>query len=103
MAKSDHAARALEVEADLEVGEEAPLTAERIQLWLVNYLARVLDIPTESIATENTFESFGLDSAAAVGLTGDLGRWLGRKLDPTLAYDYPTIDAVAEHLALNAG
>ncbi len=32
-------------------------------------------------------------------MTGDLEDWLGCELDPTLLYDYPTIDALAWHLA----
>src|SRR5207249_2733002 len=43
--------------------------------------------------------SFGLGSLQAVGLAGDLQEWLGRPLSPTLVYEYPTIEALAQHLA----
>jgi acyl transferase domain-containing protein len=33
---------------------------------------------------------------------GELEAWLGRRLDPTLLYEYPTIDALARHLAPGA-
>jgi acyl carrier protein len=36
----------------------------------------------------------------AIGLTGDLEDWLGTRLDPTLLYDYPTVAALAKHLAI---
>ncbi|MEL6606584.1 MAG: acyl carrier protein, partial [Cyanobacteria bacterium J06614_10] len=40
----------------------------------------------------------GLDSSAAIGLTGDLEDWLGQSVDPTLLYDYPTVDALVAYL-----
>jgi acyl carrier protein len=32
-------------------------------------------------------------------MTGDLEDWVERKIDPTLLYDYPTIEALSQHLA----
>jgi acyl-CoA synthetase (AMP-forming)/AMP-acid ligase II len=43
---------------------------------------------------------YGLDSSAAVGLTGDLEDWLETEIDPTLLYDYPTVEAIVKHLSL---
>ena len=34
-----------------------------------------------------------------VSLIGDLELWLGRGLAPTLAWDYPTIDALSRRLS----
>ena len=42
---------------------------------------------------------FGIGSLQAVRLAAELEEWLGRKLAPTLVYDYPTIDALAGFLA----
>jgi acyl carrier protein len=78
---------------------DAVRDAEQIQAWLIDYLARLLEIPPEEISVVDSFDEFGLDSAAAVGLTGDLGRWFGRKLEPTLPYDYPTIGSLSAYLA----
>lgn len=55
-------------------------------------LHQVLSVPT------GRFQEFEIESGAAVGLSGDLDRWLGCKLEPTLAYDYPTIEALSIHL-----
>jgi acyl transferase domain-containing protein/acyl carrier protein/SAM-dependent methyltransferase len=65
---------------------------------LVQELARVLDISQEAIATNVPFSRFGLDSAKAVGLLNRLGESLGRKIPVTLAWRYPTIEALADHL-----
>jgi acyl carrier protein len=42
---------------------------------------------------------YGLSSVEIVRMTGDLSDWLSRDLAPTLGYDYPTIAALAGHLA----
>ena len=75
-----------------------PKTSEEIEEWLVNHLARVLAIDVEEIDTNIPFERYGLDSATGIGLTGELDEWLGRTLEPTLLYDYPTINALVKYL-----
>jgi len=75
------------------------LCAENIQAWIVSYLAEVLEIDPDEIDAEIPFDQYGLDSAVAVGMTGDLEDWLGKKIDPTLLYDYPTIESFSRHLA----
>lgn len=84
-------------QADIRKKRKEPSTAE-IQSWLVAYLANLLEINPSEIDVTVPFNRYGLDSSAAVGLTGDLEEWLGRELDPTLAYDYPTIEALARYL-----
>jgi acyl carrier protein len=75
-----------------------PSTAE-IESWLVSYLASLLALPEDEISRTLTFEQFGLDSAAAVAMTGDLARWLGSDLDPNLASKHKTIASLAGHLS----
>lgn len=69
-----------------------------IQEWLVSYLAEALEIKPEEIHPQTQFNEFGLDSSAAVILTGDLGEWLGYDLDPTLLQDYPTLEKLVTYL-----
>jgi acyl carrier protein len=76
-----------------------PPTATEIQAWIVTYLAQLLEINPDEVDTTIPFDQYGLDSSAAVGMTGDLEDWMGKKIDPTLLYDYPTIVALSEHLA----
>ena len=71
---------------------------QKIQRWLIENIARRLGVPTTTINVKDPFASCGLDSIQAVQLSADLEDWLGRKLPPTLAYDYPSIQALAEYL-----
>ncbi|MDZ7335183.1 MAG: SDR family NAD(P)-dependent oxidoreductase [candidate division KSB1 bacterium] len=74
-------------------------TVSAIESWLVSKIAENLGINASEISIQEPFVSFGLDSAQAVGLVGDLEEWLGRKLSPTLVWDYPTIESLAMFLA----
>jgi acyl carrier protein len=76
-----------------------PPTVAEIQAWIVSYLAKLMEISPEEVDATAPFDRYGLDSAAVVGMTGDLEEWLGYDLDPTLPYDYPTIEAMSRHLA----
>ncbi|MCI0394341.1 MAG: acyl carrier protein [Chloroflexi bacterium] len=71
---------------------------EAIQEWLINRVSAWLVIDPEDIDIQEPFASYGLTSITAVSLTGDLEDWLGIELAPTLAYEYPTIAALASHL-----
>ncbi|MBD2676940.1 MULTISPECIES: acyl carrier protein [Nostoc] len=75
------------------------LTAAKVQEWLVNYLSNLLEVAPDQIDVKKPFERYGLDSSAAVFLSGDLGDWLGQELDPTLIYNYSTIATLANHIA----
>ncbi|MBE9169288.1 acyl carrier protein [Pleurocapsales cyanobacterium LEGE 06147] len=90
------------VSNQLDPKKHAPqehLTAAKIQSWIVSYLADLLEVDSDEINVAIPFDRYGLDSSVAVGMTGDLEDWLGKELDPTLLYDYPTIEVLAQHLA----
>jgi acyl carrier protein len=88
--------------ADGEASSTTPLSPKRtpdeIQQWMVAYLARHLDTHPDEIDVTASFERFGLDSAAAIEMTGDLEEWVGDRVDPMLVYDYPTIEDMAGYL-----
>jgi acyl carrier protein len=73
--------------------------AEEIRAWMVEYLAELLGIGPGEVETTTSFEVYGLDSTAAAGMSGDLSEWLEMKLGADLALEFPTIDALAEHVA----
>ena len=74
-------------------------TADAIQTWLVAQISQQLKIPYQNLDVREPLVHYGMDSLQAVSLAADLENWLGQTLPPTLAYDYPTIEAIAHHLA----
>ena len=79
--------------------ENTPCAAA-IEAWLVTYISALRRVKPSSIDVRRPFTHFGLSSAEGVILAGDLEKWLGgRRLTATLAWDFPTIQALAHHLA----
>lgn len=76
--------------------------AETIKNWIINYMAELLEIERESIDADTDFDRYGLDSSTLVILSGDLQTWLGRNIEPTILYDYMTINALSTYLANNS-
>jgi PfaD family protein len=74
-------------------------TAEAIQDWLVSHLADRLGTEANEIDIREPFERYNLDSAQVLVLASELEKWLGRRLSPTLLWNYPTIEALAQRLA----
>ncbi|HSM72576.1 MAG TPA: beta-ketoacyl synthase N-terminal-like domain-containing protein, partial [Anaerolineales bacterium] len=79
-----------------------PKPASEIQTFLVTRVASILELDSSSIDPKQPFTYYGLGSIQAVSLTGDLETFLNRRLSPTLAWDYPTIELLANHLANDA-
>ncbi len=75
-------------------------TTEAIQAWLVSRLSERLGVNPSEIDVRQPFTRYGLDSVEATSLSGELEDWLERRLSATLAWDYPTIEALARHLAV---
>lgn len=76
---------------------------QQVQTWMIDYLAKLLMLDRARIDVTDTFESHGLDSAAMVGMTGDLSDWAGIEIDPVIAYDHPTIAALSQQVAALLG
>ncbi len=73
-------------------------TPAEIHAWLTEQIGAILTLPEDEIDPDATFDSFGLASRDAVSLSGDLEDYLNRRLSPTLLYQYPTINQLANHL-----
>ncbi len=97
-AEAPHA-EAPHVEAPhVEAPHAEAIEAEAIEAWLIEEIARALGVAPEEIDPRRSFESYALDSVKALAVMGRLEQWLGRKLSPTLVWNYPTIEALAERL-----
>lgn len=70
-----------------------------IELWMVANLSLYLEVPSREISVSEPFSNYGLDSSAAFALAAELSNWLGQDLDPTIFWEYPSIEALAKHLS----
>jgi acyl carrier protein len=73
--------------------------AMAIEEWLVDKIHEVQRLDRADIDVRRPLEAYGLGSVQAVSLVGDLEEWLEQPLPSTLFWDYPTIEAIANHLA----
>lgn len=74
-------------------------TRAEIRGWMTEYLVAHLGLGADGIDVERPLDDYGIDSAQAVRMIGDLEDYLGRELSPSLPYRFPTIEALATHLA----
>jgi acyl carrier protein len=74
----------------------AAQVGERIKSLLQKYLLEERHDFTESIGDDMSFDYIGLDSLARVNLLVGLEKEFGVSLDPTAAYDFVTVRALAE-------
>jgi len=74
------------------------VTEEGLRLWMANYLAKEMKIDPSEIAVDVELSQYDFDSVLAMSITAELEDILGRKLSPTLAYNYPTIEQLTAHL-----
>lgn len=82
------------------MGIHEPSPAERaFRGWLLHRLSQYLQRPEADIHIDVPFAEYGLDSVAALSLFGDLEDEFGFYLDPTVAWDHPTVSALARFLA----
>jgi acyl carrier protein len=71
--------------------------------WLIDRIAVYLASNPAAIETDKAYGDYGLDSAFALNLSTDLETELGILVEPTIVWDYPTIDDIASFLAEHPG
>src|SRR5581483_6849444 len=72
--------------------------AHLIQEWLTTQLSLQFALNRSEIDPHLPFTDYGISSTYAISLSGDLENWLGRKLPPTLLWDYPSIAELSNYL-----
>jgi len=82
--------------------ENVERLAERIEVWLLDWLVDRAGVPAEEISRDRPFAEYGLDSLTAVELSHDLEEWLDLELTPVLAWNYPTAARLSRYLAQQA-
>lgn len=66
--------------------------------WLREWVAQTTGADIADIDPAKPLQTFGLSSRDAVIMSGELENLLGTRIDPTIAYQYPTIASLAAAL-----
>jgi acyl transferase domain-containing protein/acyl-CoA synthetase (AMP-forming)/AMP-acid ligase II/NADPH:quinone reductase-like Zn-dependent oxidoreductase/acyl carrier protein/SAM-dependent methyltransferase len=69
-----------------------------LQSWMQSRISALTGTPSSRIGVCQPFALHGMTSVRMVQLATELGERLQRPVPPTLAYDYPTIEALSRHL-----
>jgi len=90
-------------ESDFDGQTRGPAGEAEIQEWLISQVADVSGADPSDVDINQPFTYYGLSSAEAVMIAGDLEHWLNRSLPATLLWDCPTISLLAGSLVQGAG
>ncbi|WP_291313927.1 polyketide synthase Pks13 [Corynebacterium sp. UBA2622] len=74
------------------------MSENELSVWLQKWVAEAVGLDPAEVEPTKPLETFGLSSRDAVIMTGELENLLGRRVDPTIAYQYPDIAALAAAL-----
>ncbi|RMI33405.1 type I polyketide synthase [Nocardia stercoris] len=88
-------------EQSSEVADTRPVAQRRreIEDLLVTLICRHAGLTAGEVDRHEQFATYGLSSIQAVRIAADLSDELGTEIAPTLAWEYPSIDAAAAALA----
>lgn len=76
----------------------SPHSAAPLHHWLTDRLAVYLDRLPDSIDPTVPLAEYGMDSVGALSLCGDIEDTFRIAVDPSLAWDHPTVVALVAHL-----
>jgi len=68
---------------------------KEIEEWLIRRLAEETEIEPSEIQKDAPFSNYNLDSIGAVTIAADLETWLEKQIDPTIFWEFDTIDELA--------
>lgn len=77
----------------------AELSVAELGVWLREKVATYLNLPLEAVDVDVPLPEYGFDSTMSLSLCADLQREHDIEMDTTIVWDYPTITAMAAHLA----
>jgi acyl carrier protein len=69
-----------------------------IESWIKQWISTETGTPITDIDTDTNFANFGMSSSQGILFSGDLSDWSGLNLDPSLVWDYPTIELLSAYV-----
>ncbi|WP_246083093.1 acyl carrier protein [Nonomuraea diastatica] len=70
-----------------------------LRSWLTQRVASYLGKDPSEISPSVSLAAYGLDSVYAFAVCGDIEDHFDLSIDPTVAWDCETIDALADHVS----
>lgn len=80
------------------VEDTGSVSAAAMADWLTACIADYRELQPSEIDKDAPLADLGLDSVYALTLCGDIEDHWGLETDPTVAWDFPTINTLAGHL-----
>jgi acyl carrier protein len=77
-------------------------TKDAIAEFILGKVCAQARVDKHTVDLKAPLDTYGLDSVYGLGLSAELEDWLGIHVDPTLAWDYPSIDQMAGFLEQEA-
>ncbi len=74
------------------------MTNSTLNAFIREKASAYLKRASEDIALDQPLSDYGIDSVAAVSLCADIEDFLDIDIEPTLAWDHPTIEKMTYHL-----
>jgi long-chain acyl-CoA synthetase len=79
------------------------VTSAEAERWIATWLsANLTYLSSAHLSRGVAFADLGMNSILAVRLAAELSDWHGRDIDVTVAWSFPTVKALARHLATQA-
>ena len=78
--------------------EEIERDEAGIRLWLRERVAQLCGVTTADVAEDEPLNNYVMDSISLVTISRDLENWLGHSFTPTILFDSPTLQLLAERL-----
>lgn len=82
----------------MSASSPSPVSSAELQAWLITHVAQYLGLPPEEVDIHTPLLDYGLDSIFSISLCGELEDWLHISVEPTLVWEYPTIDRITTFL-----
>ena len=74
------------------------MNEDNIILWLKEQLGKACNMASNQIQSTDSIARFGIDSVVLVTIAVDLEEFLGKEIDPTIFYEFDTIEALSTYI-----
>lgn len=74
------------------------MNKENIALWLKEQIGKESNTVPNQIKSTDSIARFGIDSVVLVTIAVDLEAFVGKEIDPTIFYEFDTIEELSTYI-----